>query len=71
MHKFKTNLNSKILEQLEGNEYYVLFQDGTYKNVYFKEGLISILKQDHIKPIKYIFDTVDRIEIDRDIAIKE
>lgn len=25
LHKFKTNLNSKVLEQLEGNEYYILF----------------------------------------------
>ena len=71
LHKFKTNLNSKVLEQLEGNEYYVLFQDGTYDYVYFKEDLTSILKQDHIKPIRYIFDAVDRIVIDRDIVIKE
>lgn len=69
LRKLKSQLNEDSLKILEGTEFVVLFKDNTYKNVYFKEDLIRIIEQDHIKPIHYIFDYTDRIILDRDILI--
>lgn len=69
LRKFKTNLSQESIELLEGNEFLIWYKDNTVKVIYLKEDLIFELKNDHIKPIKYIFDMSDRIILDRDIKI--
>lgn len=69
LRKFKTNLSQESIELLEGNEFLIWYKDNTVKVIYLKEDLIFELKNDHIKPIRYIFDMSDRIILDRDIKI--
>ena len=69
LRKFKTNLSQESIELLEGNEFLIWYKDNTVKVIYLKEDLIFELENDHIKPIKYIFDMSDRIILDRDIKI--
>lgn len=33
------------------------------------EELIDVLRKDHIKPIRYVFNTADKLIIDRDLLI--
>lgn len=56
-------------EGSEFNEFYILYRDGTYKNVWNKADLIFEIERDHIKPISYIFDATDRIMLERDIKV--
>ena len=69
LHKFKTEVNKKIIEEMDESGYLVWYKDGTCKEVNFKDDLIDILSKDHIKPIRYIFNMSDRIIVDRKIYI--
>lgn len=69
LRKFKANLSPESIELLEGNEFLIWYKDGTTKDIFLKDDLIEALENDHIKPIKYIFDMSDRIILDRDIKI--
>lgn len=69
LRKFKTNLSPESIELLEGNEFLIWYKDGTTKDIFLKDDLIEALENDHIKPIRYIFDMSDRIILDRDIKI--
>ena len=63
LHKFKTEVNKKIIEEMDESGYLVWYRDGTCKEVNFKDDLIDILSKDHIKPIRYIFNMSDSIYI--------
>lgn len=69
LHKLKTEVNKKYVEEMNEGNYLILFKDDTCKQVYTKDELINILSKDHIKPIRYIFSMADRIVVDRDIHI--
>lgn len=70
LRNYKTEVIKKFLEENPNHDnFYILYTDGTYEEVYFKGDLISVLEKDHIKPIRYIFDANDRIIIDRKIHI--
>ncbi len=71
LRKFKTSVIKQNLTQLEGKEFIVLFDDGKYERVYFREDLKGILEKDHLRRIYYIFDLTDRIVVDRDILIEQ
>ena len=71
LHKLKTKINEDSLEKIRGMEFYVLFDDGTYKHCYSTLELRHCLENDYKKPIRYVFDAIDRIIISRDIQIKE
>lgn len=69
LRRYKTDIIKEYLKNNPSEEFYILYKDGTYGQVYFKEDLISILEKDHIKPILYIFDATDRIILERDIKV--
>lgn len=69
LRRFKTGLSEENSKMLEENDFLVLYKDDTVKNIYTKDDLIEELENDHIKPIRYIFDMSDRIILDRDIKI--
>ncbi len=69
LRKLKTEVNKKYVEEMNADNYLVLFKDDTCKQVYTKDDLINILSKDHIKPVRYIFSMADRICIDRDVHI--
>lgn len=69
LRKFKTELNKDILAKWDGNEFMVIYDDGTTEHCICKSELYNCLSKDHIKGIRYIFDMNDRICISRDIII--
>lgn len=69
LKKFKTELNEDILSKWDGNEFMVIYNDGTTNHCLCKSELYRCLEKDHIKPIRYIFDMNDRIYVSRDIII--
>lgn len=69
LRKLKTELTKDSLKKLEGHEFYVLYRDKTWEWCINKEEIKTILEQDHIKPVKYIFDATDRIIIERNVLI--
>lgn len=69
LRKYKTKIIEESLKKYSDDSYLVWYKDGTAEEAYSKANLISILKNDHIKPIRYIFDMNDRIIIDRDVKI--
>ncbi len=70
LRKFKTDVIKDYFEKHPNeNEFYVLYTDGTWENVWYKDDLIAILEKDHVKHIKYIFDATERIIVERDIKI--
>lgn len=71
LRKLKTKINEDSLEKIKGMEFYVLFDDGTYKYCYSTLDLRNCLANDYKKPIRYVFDAIDRIIISRNIQIKE
>ena len=71
LRKLKTKINEDSLEKIKGMEFYVLFDDGTYKRCYSTLELKHCLENDYKKPIHYVFDAIDRIIVSRDIQIKE
>lgn len=70
LRRFKTGLSEENQKMLEGNDFLVLYKDDTVKHIYTKDDLIKGLENDHIKPIRYIFDMSDRIILDRDIRVE-
>lgn len=71
LRRLKTEVNKDFIDKMNEGNFLVWFKDNSCKEVYFKEDLIDILKEDHIKPIRYIFSMTDRIIVDRDIYINE
>lgn len=69
LRKLKSGIQKESWEKLEGNEFIVIFQDGTTEHCISKYELYDCLEKDHIKSIRYIFDMTDRIAINRDILI--
>ena len=69
LRKFKTEINKDSLKNWEGHEFYILYQDKTWEWAICREEVLSALEKDHIQPIKYIFDAMDRIIVDRNILI--
>ena len=69
LRKLKSGIQKESWEKLEGNEFIVIFSDGTIEHCIGKYELYSCLEKDHIKPIRYIFDMTDRIVINRDVII--
>lgn len=69
LRKFKTGFSEETKKMLEGDDFLVLYKDDTVKHIYTKDDLIEELENDHIKPIRYIFDMSDRIILDRNIKI--
>lgn len=69
LRKFKTGLSKETQRMLEGDDFLVLYKDDTVKQIYTKDDLIEELENDHIRPIRYIFDMSDRIILDRDIQV--
>ena len=71
--KLRKYKNKVIVEYLKNSpnedEFYILYKNGTYEYVYFKDDLIDRIEKDHLKPIRYIFDATDRIIVDRDIKV--
>lgn len=70
LRKFNEGKMKEAIEALEGQEFFVLYDDGTFESVWFKDDLIPILRRDNKKKIKYVFDFVDRIIVDRDIRVE-
>ena len=70
LRKFKNEKLKEALKDLEGQEFLVWYEDDTCEQVYFRDDLIPILRRDNKKRIKYIFDLVDRIIVDRDIRVE-
>ena len=69
LRRLKTEFTKDSLKQFEGHDFYVLYKDETWEWAIGKEDLARILKNDHIKPIYYIFDATDRIIVDRNVRI--
>lgn len=70
LRKYKTKVIDEYLKKAPNkDEFYILYKDGTYEYVYFKDDLIDRFEKDHLKPIRYIFDATDKIIVDRDIKI--
>lgn len=71
--KLRKYKNKVIVENLKNSlnedEFYILYKNGTYEYVYFKDDLIDRIEKDHLKPIRYIFDATDRIIVNRDIKV--
>ena len=69
LRKLKTTRNEEILKNEENEQFVVLYEDGTYDRVWFKNDLEPILRNDSKKRIWYIFDMVDRINLERKVLI--
>lgn len=69
LRKFETFVDKEILDKIDGYGYIVCFDDNTYKSCLGKMELRECLEKDHIKSIRYIFDIMDRIIIDRNVLI--
>ena len=67
--KLKSGVMAETWETLAGNDFIVIFSDGTTKRCIDREELYNCLEKDHIKRIHYIFDMTDRIILERDIII--
>lgn len=69
-HKLKNEQNKEALKMIEGQHFLVWFNDNTCEEIYEKDDLIDCLEKDNKKRIRYIFDMIDRIVIDRDVKIE-
>lgn len=69
LRKFKTKLNESSLKPFENQEFLVWYNDNTCELIYFTDELRRVLEKDHIKPVRYIFDLMDRIIVDRTVKI--
>lgn len=69
LRKLKSGIMTESWEALAGNEFIVVFSDGTTEHCLNKSELYSCLEKDHIKHIRYIFDMTDRIVLERNIII--
>lgn len=70
LRRFKCLVNKEEINKLGGYEFIVCFDDNTYKWCLSKSELYRCLEQDHIKGIRYVFDVLDRMIIDRDVLIE-
>lgn len=69
LKKYKTYLDELSLEKIEGNNFIICFNDGSWIFGINKDDLQNNLEKDHIKRIRFIFDFGDRICINRDVVI--
>ncbi len=69
LRKFRSEVHPEMFDKFAGSEFVVLYDSGKWERVYFKDDLITILRNDHMNRITYVFDMVERIIIDRDIVI--
>lgn len=69
LRKLKSGVAEEFWKEMEGTEFVVIFDDGKAETWVNKERLYQLLENDHINHIKYIFDSTDRITLDRDIII--
>jgi len=69
LRKFKSFVNEFNLKELQGQEFMVLFSNGTWVYCINKDELTKCLEKDHIKPIRQIYDFADRIMVNRDVLI--
>lgn len=69
LRSFRTEVNKGWIDKVYVEQMIVCFQDGTWDEVYSKEELIDVLRKDHIKPIRYVFNMADKFIIDRDLLI--
>ena len=67
--KYGCVFDQETLDKLSGENFVICFFDGTYKSGCSKSDLVKALEQDYIKNIRYIFDMVNRIIIDRTVVI--
>lgn len=67
--KFKTKLNEESIAEFDNHEFIVCFDNDRWSYAYNKYDLRKLLERDHINPIRYIFDTTDRIIVDRNVLI--
>lgn len=63
--------DSELISQIEGQDFYVLFDDNTYTHCISRYEVLDYIRRDHIKPIRYIFDAADRIILNREVLIEE
>ena len=67
---FKKEFKEEQRKYTQG--YIVLFKKtDTYKLIYNKDDLLSLLEQDNKEKIAYIFDLTDRIIVDRNIKVED
>ena len=69
LRKLKSGVMAESWKALAGNDFIVIFSDGTTEHCIGRGELYSCLEKDHIKHIRYIFDMTDRIILERDIII--
>lgn len=71
LKKYKTQFmeDEDWIKSRENNSWIIVFTDWTATFCWDKNELYKYLENDHIKPIQYIFDTIDKITIDRDVII--
>lgn len=67
--KYGCIFDQETLDKLSGENFVICFFDGTYESNCSKSDLVKALENDHIKNIRYIFDMVNRIIIDRTVII--
>lgn len=67
--KYGCVFDQETLDKLSGESFVVCFSDGTYESYYSRSDLVRVLENDHIKNIRYIFDMVNRIIVDRTVII--
>ena len=67
--KYGCVFDQETLDKLSGESFVVCFSNGTYENYCSRSDLVRVLENDHIKRIRYIFDMVNRIIVDRTVII--
>lgn len=68
-HKLRQRNEDFWKTQENKNGYLVWFTDNTCAEAYNQDDLLDFLENDNKHRIRYIFDMVDRIVIDRDIQV--
>lgn len=63
--------DSLLIDTIKGQDFYILFDDNTYKHCISQYELLDYIRRDHIKPIRYVFDTADRIILSREVLIED
>ena len=70
LRKYKTQLmDEDWIKSKENNSWIIIFSDWKAAFCWDKTELYKYLENDHIRPIQYIFDTIDKITIDRNVII--
>lgn len=71
LKKFKTEINKEFFDSMPTSErsFYILYDDGKYELAWSEYDVIRALEKDHIRRVKYIFDTTDKIMVNREIII--